>query len=283
MNKLGRKIKLTLFFNNHRGIKVLDYLRKKQFHINNIIISKKFLNPKIIIYLKKKKIKFYLIGGLNKKIIEQKLQNTDLGLVCGFPHIFKERQIKLPKYGILNCHAGKLPNYRGGSPLNWQLINGEKIFGISVIKMNKGIDTGNILLEKQFSLLKKYDINDLHKIANNYFPSLVYKSIKKVLANHKGKKQNKKFKKYHRQRNGKDSLINLKKIKIKNLQLMIRALADPYPNPYFLSGNRMVKIKKIKKIYKKFQSGKIIEKNNKIFIGCFDGSVELLKYKIINK
>ena len=54
----------------------------------------------------------------------------------------------------MNAHGGKLPQYRGGSPLNWQIINGEKYFGISVIKINKKIDQGNIITQKNLEFLK---------------------------------------------------------------------------------------------------------------------------------
>ena len=65
-----------------------------------------------------------------------------------------------------------LPKYKGGSPLNWQLINCEKKFGISVIKMNKKIDSGDIFSERKFYIKKNYDINDLHRIANKNFPKM---------------------------------------------------------------------------------------------------------------
>ena len=146
INKLGQ-IKITFFTNNLRGIYCLKYLKIKKIQIKNIIISKKNLNPKVIDFLNKNKIKFTTIKNLKSKKILQILNKTDLGLVCGFPHIFKEFQFNIPRYGLINLHAGKLPNYRGGSPLNWQIINDEKYFGISVIKIDKGIDTGDIILQ----------------------------------------------------------------------------------------------------------------------------------------
>ena len=61
---------------------------------------------------------------------------SDLFLVAGFPTIFKEPILDVPKYGVINLHAGPLPKYKGGSPLNWQIINDEKEIGISIIKMD---------------------------------------------------------------------------------------------------------------------------------------------------
>lgn len=145
------KISISLFTSNLRGISCLKYLKTRKVQIKNLIISKKNLNPKVINFLKKNKINFITIKNLKSKKITPILDKTDLGLVCGFPHIFKESQFNIPKYGLINLHAGKLPKYRGGSPLNWQIINNEKYFGISVIKINKGIDTGDIIFEKNLN------------------------------------------------------------------------------------------------------------------------------------
>ena len=69
--------------------------------------------------------------------------------------LYLEKQyFLLPKFGTLNLHGGKLPQFRGGSPINWQIIQGRNKIGLSVIKVNKGIDSGEIASEKLF-LLKK--------------------------------------------------------------------------------------------------------------------------------
>ena len=229
INKLDQ-IKITLFTNNLRGISCLKYLNTKKVQIKNIIISEKNLNPKVIDFLNKNKIKFITIKNLKSQKILRILDKTDLGLVCGFPHIFKEFQFNIPKYGLINLHAGKLPKYRGGSPLNWQIINNEKYFGISVIKIDKGIDTGDIIFEKKFKLLSKYKIEDLHRIANNFFPKLLYKSIFKLISRKKLKKQNEKKAKYYKQRKPEDSLIYPSGTTFKKLTLLLRAMSNSYPN-----------------------------------------------------
>ena len=84
------KIKITLFTNNVRGISCLKYLKKKRVQIKNIIISEKNLNPKVIGFLNKNKIKFTTIKNLKSQKVFKILNKTDLGLVCGFPHIFRK-------------------------------------------------------------------------------------------------------------------------------------------------------------------------------------------------
>ena len=76
---------------------------------------------------------------------------------------FPKELINAAKKNVINLHAGPLPEYRGGSPLNWQMINGENYIGISVIKMTKGLDSGPIYEKAKFKLKDKYNISDVHK------------------------------------------------------------------------------------------------------------------------
>ena len=54
-----------------------------------------------------------------------------------FSYILKKKLFNIPKLEPLNLHAGPLPHYKGGSPLNWQIINGERKIGLSIIKINQ--------------------------------------------------------------------------------------------------------------------------------------------------
>ena len=215
---------------------------------------------------------------LKKKKVLQILNETDLGLVCGFPHIFKEFQFNIPKYGLINLHAGKLPEYRGGSPLNWQIINNEKYFGISIIKIDKGIDTVDIIYEKKFKLLNKYKIEDLHRIANYFFPKLLYSSIIKLISGKKLKKQNEKKAKYYKQRKPKDSLIYPSDTLYKKLTLLLRATSNSYPKPYILYDGKKVIIKKIKisKLKLDFKKTNVLISLNKIFLKLKDKKIEII-------
>ncbi|HPW79014.1 MAG TPA: formyltransferase family protein [Bacteroidales bacterium] len=78
--------------------------------------------------------------------------NCDLFVSMSFNQIFKKQIMSLPKLKTINCHAGKLPFYRGRDILNWVLINDEKEFGITVHYMDEGIDTGDIILQRTFPI-----------------------------------------------------------------------------------------------------------------------------------
>ena len=72
----------------------------------------------------------------------------DLFVSMSFDQIFRSSLIEYPRLQSINCHAGKLPFYRGRNILNWVLLNDEKEFGVTVHKMDEGIDTGDILAQQ---------------------------------------------------------------------------------------------------------------------------------------
>ena len=270
-----KTLKFTLFTNNSRGLSTYNYLKKRGININKIVISKKNLDKKIFNELKRRKLKVNIVKNLQEKNVFEILKKTDLALVCGFPLIFRKKHLKFTKYGFLNQHAGTLPMYRGGSPLNWQIINGEKYFGISVIKINEKIDEGDIVVEKKFKLLKKYKIEHLQKIANKNFGKLTLRAISKLINNVKLKKQTKSNAKYFKQRNIKDSCFIPNKTSYKNLILLDRAVSKSYPRPYFKIKSKKIIINNFKKITKKIKMKKNYSKKfNKKYLKLSDTIIE---------
>lgn len=83
--------------------------------------------------------------SLDKAGYEIVMSLPDLIVLANYSSILKMGMYEKAKFGAINCHAGKLPEYRGSSVLNWQIINGEKYIGWSIIQINEGIDTGDIL------------------------------------------------------------------------------------------------------------------------------------------
>ena len=103
---------------------------------------------------------------------------SDLFVSMSFNQIFSSRLIKLPALGIINCHAGKLPFYRGRNVLNWALINDEREFGITVHYVDCGIDTGNIILQRCYPISDNDDYSSLLRRAHVECANILYDSIK---------------------------------------------------------------------------------------------------------
>ena len=77
----------------------------------------------------------------------------DLIVVVAFGQILPRALLDIPPRGCINVHASLLPAYRGAAPINWALINGETVTGVTIMLLDEGMDTGDILLQKPVSIL----------------------------------------------------------------------------------------------------------------------------------
>lgn len=112
-----------------------------------------------------------------------KAYQCDLFVSMSFDQIFRKQIINLPPYKTINCHAGKLPFYRGRNILNWVLINDEKEFGISVHFVDESIDTGDILLQRCYEITDEDNYGTLLKKAQNECATLLYEAVKRIQSN----------------------------------------------------------------------------------------------------
>ena len=78
-----------------------------------------------------------------------KKQNADLFVVAAFGQILSQEILDMPRLGCLNVHASLLPKYRGASPIQHVILDGEEKTGITIMQMNAGLDTGDILYQKE--------------------------------------------------------------------------------------------------------------------------------------
>ena len=76
----------------------------------------------------------------------------DLIVVAAFGQILSQEILDLPRYGCVNVHASLLPKYRGAAPIQWAVIDGEEKSGVTIMQMDAGLDTGDILLQEEIPL-----------------------------------------------------------------------------------------------------------------------------------
>lgn len=82
--------------------------------------------------------------------------NADIIVVVAYGKILPKRVLDAAKYGCINVHASLLPKYRGAAPIQWAVINGDKETGVTIMQMDEGLDTGDMLLVKKTDI----DINE---------------------------------------------------------------------------------------------------------------------------
>ena len=76
-------------------------------------------------------------------------------VVIAYGQILPKEILELPKYGCVNVHASLLPRYRGAAPIQWAVINGDEVTGVTTMLMNEGLDTGDILLKREVGVGEK--------------------------------------------------------------------------------------------------------------------------------
>ncbi len=129
---------------NARGNKII-FSPVKQFGIDNEI---EVIQPK--------KIK-------DEKIIEKiKEINPDLIVVVAYGKILPKEIIDIPKYGIINVHSSLLPKYRGASPIHSAILNGDTKSGVSIMYIEEGLDSGDMILQESCDILENDTLGTLH-------------------------------------------------------------------------------------------------------------------------
>lgn len=86
----------------------------------------------------------------------------DLIAVTAFGQILSEPILEMPKYGCINVHGSLLPKYRGAAPMQWSIINGEKVTGITTMYMAKGLDSGDMLLKAEVEITDEDTFATIH-------------------------------------------------------------------------------------------------------------------------
>ncbi len=95
-------------------------------------------------------------------IEELRAFEADIFVVAAFGQILSKEILDMPKYGCICVHASLLPKYRGAAPIQWAILNGEKESGVTIMQMDEGIDTGDMILKTIVPITKTETGDSLH-------------------------------------------------------------------------------------------------------------------------
>ncbi len=105
------------------------------------------------------------------------LEDADLGVIAAYGKILTQDELEIPKYGCINVHPSLLPKYRGPSPIQAAILNGDKVSGITIIKMDTDVDHGPIIYQEQLELssIDNFDIlsKKMFLMAANILPKVI--------------------------------------------------------------------------------------------------------------
>ncbi len=93
---------------------------------------------------------------------ELRKYNADIMVVIAFGQILPKEILEMTPYGCINVHASLLPKYRGAAPIQWSIINGESVTGVTTMQMDEGLDTGDMILKKEVPIAEDETGESLH-------------------------------------------------------------------------------------------------------------------------
>src|SRR6266478_2399776 len=99
----------------------------------------------------------------NEEFIQQlRAVGPDLIAVTAYGQILPRSLVELPRFGCLNVHTSLLPKYRGAAPIQWAILNDDKETGVTITKMDAGLDTGPMLSQERTPIVEEDDSQTLH-------------------------------------------------------------------------------------------------------------------------
>ncbi|MFA5829093.1 MAG: methionyl-tRNA formyltransferase [Candidatus Gracilibacteria bacterium] len=222
----------------------------------------------------------------NKEFLKVlKALNPDFIVVIAFGKILPEEVLNLPKYDSINIHVSLLPKYRGASPIEEALLNGDKETGISIMKMEEKLDTGPIYFVKKLQIEPEDNAETLRiklsLLAGAAIP-IILKEISE--GNLKAIPQNESKATHCHKITKEDGLINLQSMGAEEIDNRIKAYT-PWPACHLFIENKRFKILEAKiDLSKNEESGKVIDiDKNSIAIGTKKGLLIPLKVQLEGK
>ncbi|MGD9567164.1 MAG: methionyl-tRNA formyltransferase [Sedimentibacter sp.] len=211
--------------------------------------------------------------------------NPDVIVVVAYGQILSKEILELPKYGCINVHASLLPKLRGAAPLNWAIINGETHTGVTTMKMDVGLDTGDMLLKSEVEIDEEMNVGELHDVLMHKGADLLIETLNKLEKNEiVPQKQDDSISTYA-------PMFNIENRKIswsysaRDIHNLIRGLS-PWPTAYFILYDKSVKVYESKYITERtnYLPGYVLKADNEgIYVAAADGVIILKEIQMPGK
>lgn len=214
----------NLLNSKHEIIKVVTRLDKQQGR------GLKLKTTPVGEYCQNLSLPTFKVGSLKKQSIIKEIKNLnpDCIVVVAFGAIIPKEILEIPKYGCINLHPSLLPKYRGPSPIQYALLEGEKTTGVTTMILDEGLDTGPILLQEEVAILPDDNYKTLSERLARIGADLMLKTLEGIeKGNIIPKPQDNEKATYTKKIEKKDCLIDWN-FPAKRILNMVKAF---YPNP----------------------------------------------------
>ncbi len=208
-------------------------------------------------------------------IAELAYLKPDIIVVVAYGKILPAEILALPPLGCVNVHASLLPKYRGGAPVQWAIINGEKITGVTTMQMDEGLDTGDILLQEATAIKDDETAGELGKRLSELGASLLLKTLKGIRDGSLKRTPQTASATYAPHLKKEDGRIFWSKTAVE-ISNMIRGM-HPWPGAYCHLRNERIKISRACASAGSGIPGRIETAWHELFVGTGDGLLSILE------
>lgn len=241
--------------------------------------------PEVKVYAMEKNIPVYQPDTLKDEAILPLLQEyqPDVIIVVAYGKILPEYVLNFPKYGCINIHGSLLPKYRGAAPIQRAVIDGEKVSGVTSMYMEKGLDTGDMLIKRELPIGIETTAGEYHDALALLGGEVLLETLDALSEGSlTPQSQDDSLSTYASQLSKAEGEINWNNTS-DEIYNKVRGL-NPWPKAFsFIGGKRFV----VDFVYKSEQSGKAGEvlsaDKDGILVACGEGSVLIKEIKVEGK
>lgn len=247
----------------------------------------KMMPPPVKEYALAHEIPVYQPTSMKNEESAEKLAQVkaDVFVVAAYGKLLPETVLNIPPHGCINVHASLLPKYRGAAPIQWSIVNGESVSGVTTMLMEKGLDTGDMLLKQEVPIVETETGSSLHDKLSVTGAALLLKTLDELEAGTlQPEKQDDSLSCYAPMLNKEVSKIDFTKTSREIYNLVRGMNSYPYAHTEY-QGRRMKVIWAEQENSKTSgQNGEILEVTPKgILVKCADGAINITQIQFDGK
>jgi methionyl-tRNA formyltransferase len=208
----------------------------------------------------------------------------ELIIVVAYGKILPPEIIRLPAFGCINIHASLLPKYRGAAPIQWAVINGEEVTGITSMQMDEGLDTGDMLLKEQVPIGENETAGELWERLSFVGADVMSKTVTELInGTLTPEKQDDSLSSYAKMLSKELSPVDWRR-SAKEIHNQIRGLS-PWPSATAEKDGKTIKLHASRLCEAiKGEPGEIVENDGRLIVACGNGeSVEIISLQAEGK
>lgn len=243
-------------------------------------------SPEVIEYAKANKINFFQTENINKEddfLAKLESSQVDVFIVLAFAQFLNDRVLNIPKLGCFNIHTSLLPKYRGAAPIQYAILNGDTSTGVSIQKMVKKMDAGDLVWSHDVAI-------DPEETGGQLYTKLKFQaalSLNDFLINLKDEKiiftpQDESMVSFAPTLKREDGLLDFKNKSYQEVKNQIRALY-PWPGTYTQLDGKRLKVFSISESSLRLNPGESRVEKNQLHIGCLDKSLRVTELQLEGK